>query len=388
MCWVIMNTYSAGSPSTALVVPVATSAATGTTTAGSTGGGGVACNNSPVLCSRTYNNITHMGAHDSAFLRDASTGNSVAGNQFFNATVALSAGIRLLQAQVHLQNNTLRLCHTSCTLLDAGPLFEWLAKIKVWMDANPNEVVTLLLVNSDSAPADQFGAAFDASGLSGYGFVPPSGGAGAGPGPAAGAMIQWPTLQNMIASSKRVVSFLAPLPSPSSAHPFLLDEFTHVFETPFDVRSLSAFTCTLDRPKSKAPSGPRSALQGGMLSLVNHFAQTVITGDITVPNVGDIATTNSPSTTIQGALGMHVAGCAGEWGGSGKPNFVLVDFWDKGPAVDTADRLNGIVPTGRKSVGTASGAAQSGGQRMKMGDFYEVFMDVSFYVRELGWYIS
>jgi hypothetical protein len=305
-----------------------------------------------------------MGAHDSAFLRDASTGNSVAGNQFFNATVALSAGIRLLQAQVHLQNNTLRLCHTSCALLDAGPLFEWLARIKVWMDANPNDVVTLLLVNSDSAPADQFGAAFDASGLSGYSFVPPSGG-GMG-----GAMIQWPTLQAMISTSKRLVSFLAPLPSPSPSHPFLLDEFTHVFETPFDVRSLSAFTCALDRPKSKAPSGPRSALSGGMLSLVNHFAQTVITGDITVPNVGDIATTNSPSTTIQGALGTHLSGCLGEWGGNSKPNFVLVDFWDKGPAVDTADRLNGIVPTGRKSAGTG-GVVQSGGggkaMKMRMG---------------------
>lgn len=41
----------------------------------------VACNNSPDLCGRSYANVTHLGAHDSAFLRDASTGYSQAGNQ-------------------------------------------------------------------------------------------------------------------------------------------------------------------------------------------------------------------------------------------------------------------------------------------------------------------
>ena len=42
----------------------------------------IACNNSPDLCSRSYSNITQLGAHDSAFLRDASTGFSSSGNQY------------------------------------------------------------------------------------------------------------------------------------------------------------------------------------------------------------------------------------------------------------------------------------------------------------------
>lgn len=41
-----------------------------------------ACNNSPALCSRSYSNITHLGAHDSAFVRDASTSYSSSGNQY------------------------------------------------------------------------------------------------------------------------------------------------------------------------------------------------------------------------------------------------------------------------------------------------------------------
>lgn len=127
----------------------AVSAATSTST--------VACNNSPDLCSRQYSNVTHMGAHDAAFLRDSSTDNSVAGNQYYNATKALNAGIRLLSLQVHNSNGTLELCHTTCTLLDAGTLEDFLVKIKTWMDENPNEVVTLLIVNSDDEDVASFG---------------------------------------------------------------------------------------------------------------------------------------------------------------------------------------------------------------------------------------
>lgn len=40
-----------------------------------------ACNNSPALCDKSYGEITYLGAHDSPFVRDASTSNSVAGDQ-------------------------------------------------------------------------------------------------------------------------------------------------------------------------------------------------------------------------------------------------------------------------------------------------------------------
>ncbi|KAK4455915.1 PLC-like phosphodiesterase [Podospora aff. communis PSN243] len=325
------------------ITTVAPAAATGSASGGS---GTVACNNSPLLCPRAYNNITHMGAHDSAFLRDASTGNSLAGNQYFNATVALSAGIRLLQAQVHLVNNTLRLCHTDCALLDAGLLSAWLARIKVWMDAHPNDVVTILLVNSDSAPASSFASHFETSGISTYGYVPS----------ASSATQIWPSLQDMITSNNRLVSFIAGI-TPSPSHPYLLDEFTYVFETAFDVRRLSGFNCTLDRPSSLRSAGASSAVSSGYFPLMNHFAYTEITSDITVPNVNDIATTNSPSTTTTGALGLHGQTCQSQWGV--KPVFVLVDFYDQGPAMDAADRLNGITPTGRRvsqSGGSSSGA--------------------------------
>lgn len=40
------------------------------------------CNNSPDLCSKSYGDITHLGTHDSAFVRNASNGYTVSGNQY------------------------------------------------------------------------------------------------------------------------------------------------------------------------------------------------------------------------------------------------------------------------------------------------------------------
>ncbi|KAG4442992.1 hypothetical protein IFR05_001523 [Cadophora sp. M221] len=302
--------------------------------------GTVACNNSPDLCNRNYNNITHMGAHDVAFLRDSSTSFSVAGNTFYNATVALSAGIRLLQAQVHDLNGTLELCHTSCSLLDGGSLESWLSKIKTWMDANPNEVVSILLVNSDNHDASDFGAAFEASGISEYGFTPAS----------TTAMSTWPTLQTLISANTRLVTFIASIDY-DTAYPYLLPEFTYMFENPYDVTSSSGFNCTVDRPSSLSSGTGASAISSGYMSLMNHFQYNAMAFGITVPAVGLIETTNSGATNTTGALGTHAVQCNSEWGG--KPTFVLVDFFNVGPAIEVADDMNGITPTGRITLSTA-----------------------------------
>lgn len=66
------------------------------------------------------------------------------------------------------------------------------------MDANPNEVLTLLLTNGDSADVSLFGTAMTTSGLSTYAYTP-SGQL---------AMSDWPTLQELITAGTRLVMFL------------------------------------------------------------------------------------------------------------------------------------------------------------------------------------
>jgi len=98
------------------------------------------------------------------------------------------------------------MCHTSCWLEDAGSLESYLHTIKLWLDANPGQVITLLLTNGDSLGISNFGDAFSSSGLSSYAYAPGS----------TLAIDQWPTIQELIDSGNRLVAFLGsrtPLPS-------------------------------------------------------------------------------------------------------------------------------------------------------------------------------
>lgn len=151
------------------------------------------CNGHAELCARRYSNVTFVGSHDSAFV-----GTGVADNQETDVAAQLAQGVRFLQAQTHLDNNTIKLCHTLCALEDAGPLEAYLSGVKAFLDANPREVVTLLITNQDGQPGAAFDAVFRASGIQGYGFAP-------------GANLtldQWPTLGQMIDNGQRLVVFM------------------------------------------------------------------------------------------------------------------------------------------------------------------------------------
>lgn len=151
------------------------------------------CNGHAELCARRYSNITLVGSHDSAFV-----GTGVADNQETDVAAQLAQGVRFLQAQTHLDNNTIKLCHTLCALEDAGPLEAYLGGVKAFLDANPREVVTLLITNQDGLPGSAFDAAFKAAGIEGYGFAPGTN----------LTLDQWPTLGEMIDNGQRLVVFM------------------------------------------------------------------------------------------------------------------------------------------------------------------------------------
>jgi hypothetical protein len=300
-----------------------------------------ACNNSPSLCSRSYGNITHLGAHDSPFVSNSTNKFTSSGNQFYNSTTQLDAGVRLLSAQVHTANATgseLRLCHSDCSLYDAGSLVTWLSSIKSWLDTNPNEVVTILLVNSVDATAATLGADFTASGVDKYAYQFGSG----------GAPSTWPTLQSLITANTRLITFVASLSDGNSAAPYLLDEFTYVYENPFTVTSAANFSCLPDRPTSVQGS-ITSAKSSGRMFLMNHFLDQNQLFGIQTPNIDASSSTNSPDITITGSLGNAAQTCKTAYGNA--PNFILVDWFNVGPAISTVDSLNGVTgAVGRQTV--------------------------------------
>ncbi|ESK84174.1 hypothetical protein Moror_16999 [Moniliophthora roreri MCA 2997] len=68
------------------------------------------CNGRPELCRRRYSNITFIGAHNSyAFSEDPL---ALSRNQRINVSQQLDLGVRLLQAQAHVDDGELHFCHT------------------------------------------------------------------------------------------------------------------------------------------------------------------------------------------------------------------------------------------------------------------------------------
>jgi hypothetical protein len=118
------------------------------------------------------------------------------------------------------------ICLRSCFLLDAGTFTSYLSTVKTWLDNNPDEVITLLLVNSDGIAPPVWAQSYTDSGLSKYVYTPAN---------VPIAYSEWPTLREMINAGTRVVSFLAQNADVSSV-PYLIDEFTNIWETPYDVR--------------------------------------------------------------------------------------------------------------------------------------------------------
>ncbi len=305
-----------------------------------------ACNNSPLLCNRNYNNITHLGAHDSPFVRDASTNYSIAGDQFYDSITQLDAGVRLLTAQVHKVTNNFggtewELCHTLCQLLDAGPLSNWLVSIKAWLDRNPEAVITLLLVNSDNADAPTLDGLFSTAGIKPYVYTPPE---------TTQATASWPTLSQLIANNTRLITFIASLdPTTNTVAPYLLNQYTFIFENNYDVVNPADFSCDANRPPSLI-GNTAGALSSGYMPLINHFLYDNLSG-IEFPSIENVMNTNAPSGSV-GNLGDAAKNCTSIYGKA--PTFIIVDFFNVGPALDTVDRLNGVRghTEGRKALPT------------------------------------
>jgi hypothetical protein len=321
------------------------------------------CNNSPSLCQKAYNNITHLGAHDSAFLRDQSTSFSTSGNHFYNTTVQLDAGVRMLSAQVHKVNGTgseaWHLCHSSCTLLDAGTLESWLSEIKTWMDKNTNDVVTVLIVNSDNASPSELGSIFTASGIDKLAYTPPS---------PSTIPTTWPTLDRLIGNNTRLMSFVTPLGSPSTQYPFLMDQYAFMFENNFENTNPSNYSCNPNRPTNLAGK-PAAALESNRMFIMNHFLYDDSLFGIQVTNVTYAATTNAQ--TGLGSLGVAVTNCTGVYGKP--PSFVMVDWFNMGPAIASVDKANSVSDaSGRKSVSTAALAQTTSGGGRQQGSMLAV----------------
>ncbi|KAL8934488.1 MAG: hypothetical protein Q9216_005888 [Gyalolechia sp. 2 TL-2023] len=236
-----------------------------------------------------------------------------------------------------------------------------LVEIRTWLDRNPYDVVTILLVNADNAAASDLDAQFEAAAIRPYAYTPES--------------YSWPTLDELIVSGTRLLTFVADI-APSATAPYLMNEFTYIFENPFSVLSLSNFSCIPERPAS-VQGQTSAAVQSGRLPLMNHFLNVGQGFGIQIPDIDNITITNAASGPT-GNLGDAATACTAAYGRP--PSFIMVDFFQHGSAIDTVDRLNGISPVGRVTAPVpAGGIASSGamGHAGRLGSSFIAFHGLS-----------
>ncbi|KAJ9652876.1 hypothetical protein H2198_007878 [Neophaeococcomyces mojaviensis] len=304
------------------------------------------CNGYPELCNRKYSNITQVAAHNSPF----NIRGNVASNQALDVTTQLNDGIRMLQFQVHKPNSTssLFLCHTSCDLLNAGTLVDYLTTVRQWLDQNPYDVLTILMGNYDFIDPGNFIDPIYNSGLNRYVYTPPAVPMG---------LSQWPTLGEMIITQRRVVIMLD-YQANQTAIPWLLDEFANMWETPFSPTD-PTFPCTQDRPPNQARN-----ISEDRMYIANHNLNVEISiASISLLIPASTLLNQTNAATGSGSAGATSQNCTADWGRP--PNFLLVDYYNigsfNGSVFQAAADANGVTynrdsccGTGQRSFNAAS----------------------------------
>ncbi|KAL7799037.1 hypothetical protein V8C37DRAFT_407466 [Trichoderma ceciliae] len=292
------------------------------------------CNNYLDFCSRKYSNITQVGCHNSPFVRPGNSGS----NQELPVKTQLDDGVRFLQGQMQWPANSSvpHFCHTTCDLLDAGPITDWLGQVYEWVDAHPYDVVTILLENGNYSDPSLYVPFIQQTGILKYTFVPtvfPMG------------ISDWPTLEKMIIHGSRVVMFLD-YKANQTAYPWLMDEFSQMWETTFDPVD-RAFPCTVQRPPDLSTE---SAVD--RLYLMNHNLNAefnVFSLELLVPAVSLLNETNAAEG--YGSVGLAANNCRADWGRA--PNVLNVDYYNygspSGSVFEAAARLNNVTYNGTYS---------------------------------------
>lgn len=285
------------------------------------------CNGSAQLCSRRYDQVTYPASHNAMA---ASQDDFLGPDQDLDLIGQLNLGIRALLIDVHTWStptqvaqflNTLPpaeraviepftrgatrpraglwLCHNVCQL-GSLELTAQLHRLRHWLDANPREVLTLIV--QDQAPAAQIMAAFADAGLSDYPLTPPE-----------PPDRSWPTLADMIDSGHRLVVLTERQDQPGTAFRRL---FRYVSDTSFRVRNANGFTCAPNRGDVTAP-----------LLLINHWVART-SGSRYAASV----------VNTRRSLLAHVRLC--QAARLRRPTFVAVDFVSIGDLVATVAELN------------------------------------------------
>ena len=256
------------------------------------------CNGSAALCDRRYDQVAYATAHNA--MSNADDGWYIP-NQHHTLARALADGVRGLMLDTHPYRGDAYLCHSDCRI-GRRPLADAMCTVRAFLDAHPDEVVTLLFESGISA--DDTVQAMARGGLLRYVGAQPVGGV-------------WPTLREMIAAGHRLVVFTE---TGGGSPAWYLPLYDNAWETGFAFSAPSEMSCAGNR------GDPRNAL-----FVLNHFLNAPVASASLADQVN-----HAPQLLARAQRCMRDS--------RHLPNFVAVDFYDVGDLFEVVDALNGASP--------------------------------------------
>jgi hypothetical protein len=257
------------------------------------------CNGFQELCGLKYNQVSYLTTHNAFNAGD--DGFSVP-NQNQGLTGQLNGGVRGFMLDVYDEGGVPTVYH-GFAFLGTAPLTSNLTEIKTFLDANPNEVVTIIF--ESYVDANMMESAFVQVGLLPYMHEQVLGS-------------PWPTLQQMIdAGTQLVVLTDSDDASPTQGWYHYVWEFA--VETGFSNNAPSDFSCDFNRGDSIND-----------LFILNHFVTDATVG------IGIAA-----QSEIVNAFDYFYPRAVSCWNEKQKfPNFPTVDFYELGETKRVVDSLN------------------------------------------------
>jgi hypothetical protein len=164
------------------------------------------------------------------------------------------------------------------------------------MRNNPYDVVSFIIGNFDYVKPENFSIPILNAGLEDLIYKPPK---------APMALDDWPTLSEMILKQKRAVFFMD-YEANQTSHPWLMDQFSQVWETPFSPTD-DTFPCTQQRPPglSKEAAKKRMYMANHNLNLQLNLGSL----SMLIPNTAQLQATNGVNGS--GSLGEMAENCTG-----------------------------------------------------------------------------